>query len=64
MAIWRRGKPDGLLHHFDRSSHCLRRWRSRIEDSRLRPPGDSLDYAAGAEAQSKATPAEIFFNDG
>ena len=20
MAIWRRGKPDALLHHFDRGS--------------------------------------------
>jgi putative transposase len=22
MAIWRRGKPDALLHHSDRGSQC------------------------------------------
>jgi putative transposase len=24
MAIWRRGKPDALLHHSDRGSQCKR----------------------------------------
>jgi putative transposase len=23
MAIWRRGRPDALLHHSDRGSQCL-----------------------------------------
>jgi putative transposase len=38
MAIWRRGKPDALLHHSDRAMFgTTRRWRA--SSLRLRPNG-------------------------
>jgi transposase InsO family protein len=29
MAIWRRGKPDALLHHSDRGSQSEFKWSSQ-----------------------------------
>jgi hypothetical protein len=29
MAIWRRGKPDALLHHSDRGSQLTFKWSSQ-----------------------------------
>jgi putative transposase len=34
MAIWRRGKPDALLHHSDQGSQYMRRIR-HCSNSRL-----------------------------
>ena len=38
MAIWRRGKPDALVHHSDRGVQYL---ASRYTE-RLAPPGSNL----------------------
>ena len=35
MAIWRRGKPDALLHHSDRGSQGELKWWSQRDPSRL-----------------------------
>jgi transposase InsO family protein len=32
MAIWRRGKPDALLHHSDRGSLSGLKWSSQHPD--------------------------------
>jgi hypothetical protein len=32
MAIWRRGKPDALLHHSDRGSQSGLKWSSQHPD--------------------------------
>jgi hypothetical protein len=32
MAIWRRGKPDALLHHSDRGSQVGLKWWSQHSD--------------------------------
>ena len=32
MAIWRRGKPDALLHHSDRGSQGELKWWSQRSD--------------------------------
>jgi transposase InsO family protein len=29
MAVWRRGKPDALLHHSDRGSQAGLKWSSQ-----------------------------------
>ena len=38
MAIWRRGKPDALLHHSDRGSQYTQRLMADSGDDRLSEP--------------------------
>jgi putative transposase len=41
MAIWRRGKPDALLHHSDRGSQYTGRQRHRLQHEPVRHVWDN-----------------------
>jgi putative transposase len=45
MAIWRRGKPDALLHHSDRGSQGRFKWSSQRF---MRSYDDQMEAAIGS----------------
>jgi putative transposase len=45
MAIWRRGKPDALLHHSDRGSQGRFKWSSQRF---MRSYDDQMQAAIGS----------------
>jgi transposase InsO family protein len=48
MAIWRRGKPDALLHHSDRGSQGgFNRSSQQCCDDRLNPPNTPANSSSG-----------------
>jgi transposase InsO family protein len=49
MAIWRRGKPDALLHHSDRGSQGGFKWSSQ---RLMRSDDDEVEAAIGSFRES------------
>jgi transposase InsO family protein len=58
MAIWRRGKPDALLHHSDRGSQgelkwWSQRWHHLLDEPLRQPLGQRGDFNRCTSLASK-----------
>jgi transposase InsO family protein len=60
MAIWRRGKPDALLHHSDRGSSpfpiAIIEWKDNILAGFRPPQLDHLAQSIGFMAETPSRP--------